>query len=203
VKNQLVFLDTANNDRFFAGFDQIVVDEMPAAAGTLEVLGKGQFKYAPATDYVGITSFTYRYVNELGVTSNLATVQIGVAATTKQNPWWNLDVDNTGIVTPSDALKIINLLNDPDSVRSVGDAPAASPFLDVNGDGRYSPSDALLIINYLIDNSGGEGESNAQIPNDQQFLAVDLPDLNRSESASKKRNRAIAPRTFVPEKFCS
>jgi Dockerin type I domain len=61
------------------------------------------------------------------------------------------DVDTSGVVVPSDALLVINDLDD----NGRRDLPVTlpngfqGPLCDVNGDGRMSPVDALLIINIL------------------------------------------------------
>ena len=75
------------------------------------------------------------------------------------------DVNADGLVSPLDALLVINSLLDAGSAGSgtSGISPqAATPstssasnatqyFLDVNGDGTVSPIDALLVINSLLD----------------------------------------------------
>jgi hypothetical protein len=65
----------------------------------------------------------------------------------KTNP---LDVNDDGVVSPTDALVVINYLN------SFGtETIPKDTFLDVNGDGTVSPIDALTIINYLDTPAGG------------------------------------------------
>ena len=85
-------------------------------------------------------------------------------------PWQNarnrFDVNNDGLVSPIDALLVINALN----VRMPLTPELPDPFIpvryvDVSGDGLLSPIDALLVINELnrIRNSG-EGESTNATP---------------------------------------
>jgi hypothetical protein len=79
------------------------------------------------------------------------------------NPVWNLDVNDSGRVSPIDALQVINWLNDTTKPRdlSLSDATFQPPFIDVNGDGRVTALDALLVINYLNSrpaSGGAEGE---------------------------------------------
>jgi hypothetical protein len=71
-----------------------------------------------------------------------------------QNPWNPKDVNGDGKITPSDALEVINFLNE----HGPGEVPESKPgggsgetpsFPDVNGDGRISPGDALILINEL------------------------------------------------------
>lgn len=75
-------------------------------------------------------------------------------ASYRQNPLNPLDVSGNSIVSPTDALLVINLLNS----RIVKWDHA----YDTNGDGRASPSDALLVINYLNSRAQGEGEGERQ-----------------------------------------
>jgi hypothetical protein len=55
-----------------------------------------------------------------------------------------LDVNQDGIVSPLDALFVINLLN-----ISAADRASAGQEADVSGDHLISPVDVLMIINYL------------------------------------------------------
>jgi len=86
--------------------------------------------------------------------------QLGLA----QNPQDAADVTADGLITPLDALRIIDRLNQPlgnDAV-PVGAGGTPSVFLDVNGDGLLTNLDALIVINRLnseFDGQAGEGES--------------------------------------------
>jgi len=67
-----------------------------------------------------------------------------------------VDVNRDGLVTPLDALLIINALNQPGAPQSTADLSAASfsahsvdTRLDVNGDAHATPLDALIVINRL------------------------------------------------------
>ncbi len=53
------------------------------------------------------------------------------------------DCDNSGDVSPLDALIVTNQLNLPSQ------SPDSTEMLDVNADGTLSPLDALVVINYL------------------------------------------------------
>jgi hypothetical protein len=84
-----------------------------------------------------------------------------------------LDVNNDGVVSPLDALIIINRLNGGSA------APTSSPFVhvpfvDVNGDGACTAMDALLVINALNSRAtgsvvSGEGEG---LPIDAVFTEL-------------------------------
>ena len=94
-------------------------------------------------------------------------VRIAVSNNPFQNPVRRHDVNDSGIVTPLDALQIINALDRSavgGSIRlDVLPLPVNLPkFPDVNGDGRISALDALQVINELAklpNTSGGSGES--------------------------------------------
>jgi hypothetical protein len=76
---------------------------------------------------------------------------------------WSLgvDVNNDDVVTPVDALIVINRLN--------GASLPVGFYADTSNDGIISPIDALLVINHLKNTRGqGEGEPNA----DDSALAV-------------------------------
>jgi sugar lactone lactonase YvrE len=81
------------------------------------------------------------------------------------------DVNADGLVTPIDALLVINRLNalGPGAFTSHAGGTQPPPFYDVSGDDFVSPLDALLVINYLNAGSSGEGE-----PADSAATAHDL-----------------------------
>ena len=71
-----------------------------------------------------------------------------------QNSRNSLDVDDSGSVSPLDALIVINDVDQQGSRQLPPWATEAAPayYLDVNGDDWCSPLDALLVINALEDN---------------------------------------------------
>ena len=128
-------------------------------------------------------TFTIASVNDHLIDGN-QTVHITASASDYENgtaslivrdddpnfPWQNarnrFDVNNDGLVSPIDALLVINALN----VRMILTPELPDPFIpvryvDVSGDGLLSPIDALLVINELnrIRNSG-EGEFTSAHP---------------------------------------
>ncbi len=67
-----------------------------------------------------------------------------------QNHANRFDVDHSGLVSPLDAMRVMNELQ-AHGRRTLAGAPAASdPFFDVNGDGAVGPLDLLQLINALI-----------------------------------------------------
>ncbi|MEO8494569.1 MAG: dockerin type I domain-containing protein, partial [Planctomycetota bacterium] len=123
------------------------------------------------------------------------------------NPPDPLDANNDGVVSPLDALLVINWLNN--SGTSALGEPFGSQqlFLDINDDGEVSPLDALLIINRLNNppnafsqdvhagNAEGEGVAPAsdaffnQVGNSTSALTSD--DLRRS--GTEWTRRALTP----------
>lgn len=89
------------------------------------------------------------------------------------------DVNDSGFVSPLDALQIINVLNQGGGSVSLQPPPAGlslPPYPDVNGDGFVTPIDALEVINALNRLSGargasGEEVSSAYVPSSDGVLA--------------------------------
>ena len=143
---------------------QTVVITVQPTKGTVAVNGQtGAVTYNPLTGSTGSDTFRYRVRDDNGVLSNEATVSVLVARSFDwQNPNNRLDVNADGIVSPIDALLIVNYLNANDSGPLPVPTPGFSPppYLDPSGDGFIAPNDALDVINQ-INASGGEGEANA------------------------------------------
>lgn len=96
------------------------------------------------------------------------------------------DVSGDGLVTPLDALLIINELNAKGSHSLEGKfRNSASPhFYDVSGDNELTPLDALLVINRLNRSAAGEPEPLAG-------EALDVPSLE-DESAAATADASFA-----------
>ncbi len=152
------------------------------------VAGSNEFSLPVPDDAVtGETWSRFRLSSQTGLAPTGEAVDGEVedySVTIGLNPWTNPDlaedVDASGMVTPVDALIVINELNEP-VVRDVTtgrlpmdvipDGMAPNFFFDVNGDGFVSPIDALLVINTLSSTSAsamlmnppaGRVESSAQ-----------------------------------------
>jgi hypothetical protein len=102
--------------------------------------------YAPEVGFVGLIDLTYAALDTAGDSSEPASVRIYVTDPDRrwQNPDQSVDVDASGLVTPLDALLVINRLG-----TALPTTAGAPPFVDVNGDNQVSPLDALLVINRL------------------------------------------------------
>ena len=107
------------------------------------------------------------------------------------------DVNADGIVSPLDALLVINYLNS--AARSISDGALREFYYDVSNDGLVSPLDSLLVINSLNQkssariasqrsiNSEAEGESEGLADTtDQVFSSFDSFE---SDFQSKRRSR--------------
>ncbi|WP_197356797.1 dockerin type I domain-containing protein [Aureliella helgolandensis] len=102
------------------------------------------------------------------------TLTVTPAPSPYQNPKIPQDVNNDGVVTPIDALILINRLNQegidtqPYDGELANGEPWSDAYPDVNGDGRLSPIDVLIVINQLNKQAnepqGGEGEQPGSAP---------------------------------------
>jgi subtilisin-like proprotein convertase family protein len=78
------------------------------------------------------------------------------------------DVNGDGVVTPLDALYIINDLNSRGPMALLGRALNLSArYVDVSGDSYLTALDALLVVNYLNSRTNGEGEAPVSSPMNQ------------------------------------
>jgi hypothetical protein len=140
---------------------QIVPDSGPYS-GTV-TLQSGVFTYTPSANFFGSDSFRYTIRDNDGWASNEALVTVTVIHVP---PYHNIllpyDVDNSGGVSPFDALILINYINQAGTTLPPAPVPPAKPqyYFDVDGDGAVTPKDVLMVINYLNVQAmqGGEGE---------------------------------------------
>ncbi|MCS7469112.1 dockerin type I domain-containing protein [Stieleria sp. ICT_E10.1] len=66
-----------------------------------------------------------------------------------QHPWNRYDVNGDGVVTPRDALIVINRLARDPTTQLPNGGTRQNPYYDVTGDSMISPRDALGVINQL------------------------------------------------------
>jgi hypothetical protein len=82
-----------------------------------------------------------------------------------------LDVNMDGIVTPLDALTVINTVNLPDQYVAQGAFKFSNGIHpDVNGDSFVTPLDVLLVINHL--NRGAEAGAEGEASEDLQVMSM-------------------------------
>jgi hypothetical protein len=91
-------------------------------------------------------------IRVMDTSSGVASSEFRDSWTLANSPWQNwrqpLDVSDDSLITPLDALLIINQLNAGGSRQlALSDGPLS--FIDCNGDRFLSPLDALLVINEL------------------------------------------------------
>ncbi len=121
--------------------------------GTLQVVGGVvQATFTTSKLSLGHHSITAVYGGSSsygGCTSAVLSETISVAPAVSAATVNPLDVNGDGVVTPLDALAVINALNSVNQGISL--TPALLAEYDVNHDGQVTPLDALMIINYLND----------------------------------------------------
>ena len=85
------------------------------------------------------------------------------------------DVDGNGVISPIDALIIVNYINNfgPGAINPEGEGPI--PNLDVDGDGMVSPIDLLIIVNIIngSDNSQDYISADPESSTDEEAIADD------------------------------
>lgn len=135
--------------------------------GELVMLGGGQMQYVATAGATGEDGFSYRIRDVEGRVSDSATVTILLSSSPLQNPLQHSDVDGDGVVTPMDALLILNRIARARREGIIGSIPVEafidqSPrrFYDTDGNGRIEPRDALLVLNQIArDARRGAGEA--------------------------------------------
>lgn len=141
----------ADGDGAFTLWLDDTTDTSHAYAGTA---GHTYSFYSVATDNVGHQELV------APTAQAFTTARIGPRW---QNSLRPIDVSADTLVSPVDALLVINELNSPAIGDSSGRLPdvdvSPPPYLDVNGDDRVSPVDALIVINFLNGLAEGEGAS--------------------------------------------
>lgn len=117
------------------------------------------------------------------------------------HPHQPFDVDGDNVVTPLDALLVLNAMSQNGGPGPIGDFPWHGQFWDVNGDGQVTPLDALLILNYLNSERlpdsplseserDGEGEEKGDAESTGDGLNVNLRAAPLSETAATAHHTA-------------
>ena len=86
------------------------------------------------------------------------------------------DCDNSGSVTPLDALVVINELNRPDGSVVADD----TKMLDVDADGSLSPLDALVVINHINRKSADGTPTVSDVPVESRIERLQKAIVNAS-----------------------
>lgn len=147
-------------------------------------LAAGGIGYASSRGYVGIDKFDYFVRDAELFGAAPATVTLNVLHPRRHNSRLAEDVNNDQVVSPLDAVLIINHFNNVGVGRVLDQAALTFDYLDVSNDGVLSPLDAVQVINVLNGRSAGDGSSgprpggsaledaNAASPTLEQILAA-------------------------------
>ena len=157
---------------------EIVGNALKLKVGEFLDFGQG------ATTNVTITA------RDSGATPQSLTQAVVINVAANPFPWQfatqKHDTNADGTVVPLDALRVINLLNDPSILQPGGKLPRSPhpatstlPFYDVNGDGFCTPNDVLRVINFL-NGAVGEGEGNSNSGSSNEGWVVATADGYRS-----------------------
>lgn len=93
------------------------------------------------------------------VAAGTATLDVDFGFVAPTHLWHNahnpLDVNNDGLITPNDALQIINEINRGGARSLLGSDLPTPPFIDTNADNLLTSNDVLQVINFLNARSAG------------------------------------------------
>jgi hypothetical protein len=166
---------------------------------TIQTVGSGSFSintdrslsYTPAAGFSGVDRASYKVTDDQGLSSNNANIQIFVLDFALAKPWKNarrtFDTNDDGVVTPLDALLVINELVARGSrplPTTLAGAAGMFGFVDTTGSNTLEPRDALLVINELHRIRGGASEGESPYSHDvaiQQLMAEDEATLQRKK----------------------
>ncbi len=99
------------------------------------------------------------------------------------------DTSGDGLVSPRDALLVINYLNTFGSGLLPAPPVVLSGMIDVNADGLCSPLDALLVINYLNQQTAlGEGESSPEV-DVSEYMPIEM--LSGEDAFKQRRMNGL------------
>ena len=159
ARNTAVVVDVMANDLFETELDreQLQLLALSSEDVSITVEEDGRLLIEPNEGFTGTVMFQYEITDVNGRTSHPVTSLIHVRENLGQNRHDPADVLNNGMVTPLDALSIINTLRryrsdgpggiDVELLHQAGAMDAGNgPFYDVNGDGVVTPLDALLVL---------------------------------------------------------
>ena len=165
-EQQRTSLDVLANDSSEPDIgESLVITEISDTSGLVTISDDGRMLHLNhGAGAVGTRSFSYTVADgNGGIGTATVTISSGDTVVSEwQNPENHLDVSNDGVVSPMDALIVINRLNRELGAAPLTDADSRSTnnsiiYMDTNGDRFVSPVDVLNIVNYL-NALTGEGE---------------------------------------------
>lgn len=155
---------------------EVLFDDLrigPATELTTDSQGVFRFQGLPDGDYrvevQGIDGLQLGTPSILDRSINSQIPLVDLAFGLDSPPWLNAsnseDINNDGVVSPIDALVIINDLNANGGreLPAPTDSVKPPPFLDSSGDGWVTSIDALRVINLLNANASAEAEGESQL----------------------------------------
>lgn len=166
-----------------------------SGVGEVEVLNDGsQVKFTPDRRARGPQLVKYIVDTESGTRE--ATLEVEPSAWQWHNDTDQLDCNDDGRITPSDALLTINVLDQFGSIstasldRMYGDGSMNDiHYFDINSDGHVSPMDALLVINRLNENAEARSvERSTQSALVGSGEATQVPFYETTEVERKRRS---------------
>ncbi|HCA48789.1 MAG TPA: hypothetical protein DEP12_00190, partial [Planctomycetaceae bacterium] len=148
-------------------FDNLVVG--PQSTTMTDANGNFKFQALPVGDYrvqavagngqqLGTPDVQQR---SLTASQAITDLMFGMDNPPWTNPFNSEDINNDGIISPLDALLVINYLNE-NGVRELpvpSESESPPPYWDSSGDGWVTSLDALRVINFLNAQAAAEGES--------------------------------------------
>ena len=173
--------------------------------GTVVVQANGTVLYTPPNGFSGTANLRYRFLDNEGLSSNIATVTIRVTNSLHQNPSNNLDVDADGFVSPIDVLILVNDINF-NGVRTLSSTLPIPPYLDPNGDGSIGPLDVLSVINFINNrgNAGaGEGEGAMELLgySQEDVMMISTAEIIRASQDFERKSLMTRQIDFAVSEF--
>ncbi len=132
------------------------------------------------------SAFTLTVVANDGVLSSTPLYVAFTYSVSWQNPVNRFDVNNDGVVTPADAVEIINFLNEYGSQKLPPITQSPQYYYDVDGDGYVTPNDVLAVIDYL--NTYSPAVASAAVP----AVVPAAANSTAKDSTSNQTSSAIA-----------
>ncbi|MDA1049118.1 MAG: right-handed parallel beta-helix repeat-containing protein [Planctomycetota bacterium] len=174
---------------FARGVDAVSISATPDSNFATTNLDTASSLGAAIPDPVGQELVVASQVTDTGDPAKSDTIEFVIRV---DNPYHNeelaIDVNDDGLVTPLDALLIINKMNAGGTSALPMPPqfdPTGQPLFDVNNDLFITPIDALLVINHLNQNqAAGEGEA---VPNAVSLLLTSDAEAVAAAGTTRER----------------
>ena len=140
----------------------------------------GALEYSNSGGVTGaIDTFNYTIQDDtLRTATATVFISIGEPILTHHNPGDGFDVSADGVLSPIDALLVVNLLNRAGaSAIPVRDLPSSPPYYDVSADALVTPLDALQIVTELNRRAGLNGSIDSEYVGNVAAGQLPSPDV--------------------------